>query len=115
MRFCAAFLSQLSFPLRLSQVFHNDFHLLFQVAMAVFVVACGIEFFRQAGDTTYTSIDVLQGGSGFASGALERRQFRRVVSADGECFFFFFFLHYSYYDYLLFFNVNIAIKSLIVK
>ena len=87
MRFYAAFLSQLSFPLRLSQVFHNDFHLLFQVAMAVFVVACGIEFFRQAGDTPYPSIKVLQGGSGFASGAIERRQFRLVVSADGECFF----------------------------
>ena len=26
-----------------------------------------------------------------------------------------FFLHYSYYDYLLFFNVNITIKSLIIK
>lgn len=25
------------------------------------------------------------------------------------------FLHYSYYDYLLFFNVNITIKSLIIK
>ena len=23
--------------------------------------------------------------------------------------------HYSYYDYLLFFNVNITIKSLIIK
>ena len=113
MRFYAAFLSQLSFPLRLSQVFHNDFHLLFQVAMAVFVVACGIEFFRQAGDTPYPSIKVLECGCVFASGSIDRRQCRLVVCADGECFFFF--LHYSYYDYLLFFNVNITIKSLIIK
>ena len=84
MRFYAAFLSQLSFPLRLSQVILIDFHLLFQVAMAVFVVACGIEFFRQAGDTPYPSIPVLQGGPGFASEAIERRQPRLVESENGE-------------------------------
>ena len=113
MRFCAVFLSQLSFPLRLTKVFHNHFHLLFQVEMRLYFVHRAIELLLQAGDTPYPSIKVLQGGSGFASGAIERRQFRLVVSADGECFFFF--LHYSYYDYLLFFNVNITIKSLIIK
>lgn len=85
-----------------------------QVAMAVFVVACGVEFFRQAGDTLYPAVEVLQGGSRFASGAIEGCQFCLVISADGECFFFF--LHYFfYYGYLLFSDIKIVIKCLIIK
>lgn len=62
----------------------DGLHFAFKEAVAVFVVAYLFQFCGQGLAFAYPAVEVLQGGSGFAAGAVELCQFGFGVGADDE-------------------------------
>ena len=59
-----------NYLLRLSQILHDDRHLLFQEAVAVFVVSQGVQLVHHGAATHHPSVQVLQSSGTLRVGAV---------------------------------------------
>ena len=83
--------------LGVAQMLADDFHLTFQEAVTVLVVAVLLQFGPEWGAFSHPSVKALQGCGGFPSRAIKKRQLYLGIRTDDERFFFgillFFFCH----------------------
>ena len=83
--------------LGVAQMLADDFHLTFQEAVPVLVVAVLLQFGPEWGAFSHPSVKALQGCGGFPSRAIKKRQLYLGIRTDDERFFFgillFFFCH----------------------